>query len=80
MLRLSNGDLLIHGFTESVVSGERNQYALRVGAEGDVIWEYSVESPGEELVIDALETNEGDLVLTVIVEEDDGFSCGGTLC
>ena len=70
MLRLSNGDLLIHGFTEPLVGSGRNQYALRVEPQGDVIWEYTVESPGEELVIDALETAEGDLVLAVAVEED----------
>jgi outer membrane protein assembly factor BamB len=69
MLRLSNGDLLIYGFTETVGSG-RDQYALRLSPAGEVIWEYTVEIPGEELVIDALETAEGDLVLAVIVEED----------
>jgi hypothetical protein len=70
MLQLSNGDLLIYGFTESVVGSERDQYALRVGPDGDVIWEYTVESPEEELIIDALETTEGDLVLAVVIEED----------
>ena len=69
MLRLSNGDLLLYGFTE-VSAGERDQYALRVDSGGDTIWQYTVGSPGEELVIDALETEEGDLVLAVIVGED----------
>jgi outer membrane protein assembly factor BamB len=41
-----------------------------VRPDGEVIWEYTVESPGEELVIDALETADGDLVLAVAVEED----------
>jgi hypothetical protein len=70
MLRLSNKDLLIYGFTEPEVGNDRNQYALRLGPDGEVIWDYTVPSPGEELVIDALETAEGDLVLAVIVEED----------
>lgn len=70
MLRLSNGDLLIYGFTESLLDKDRNQFALRIGSEGDIIWEYTVESPGEELVLNALETREGDLVLAVGVEED----------
>ena len=69
MLRLSNGDLLLYGFTE-VSAGERDQYALRVDSGGDTIWEYTVGSPGEEFVIDALETEEGDLVLAVVVGED----------
>lgn len=43
---------------------------LPLSPDGKVIWEYTVPSPGEELVIDALETAEGDLVLAVIVEED----------
>jgi hypothetical protein len=70
MLRLSNGDLLIYGLAESGTDGERDQYALRLGLDGEAIWEYSVASPGEELVVDALETADGDLVLDVIVEED----------
>jgi outer membrane protein assembly factor BamB len=69
MLLLSNGDLLIHGFTESI-GGGRDEYAIRVAQDGGIIWEYTVESPGEELVLDALETLEGDLVLAVNVEED----------
>lgn len=71
MLPLSNGDLLIYGFTETA-SG-RDQYALRLNPAGGVIWEYNVETPGEELVIDALETAEGDLVLAACVEEDGGL-------
>ena len=70
MLQLSNRDLLIYGFTESLVDKERNQFALRVGADGKVIWEYTIESSEEELVIDAIETAEGDLVLAVIIGED----------
>jgi hypothetical protein len=70
MLRLSNGDLLLHGFTESLVDKERNQYALRIATDGDVIWEYTAESPEDELVSSAIETAEGDLVLAVIIGED----------
>ena len=69
MLYLSNGELLIYGFTESI-GGGRDEYAIRVSREGDIIWEYTVESPGEELVLDALETPGGGLVLAVSVEED----------
>ena len=70
MLQLSNGDLLIFGFTESETSRERNQYVLRVGKDGSVIWEHTVESPEEEFVLDALETAEGDLVLAVGIASD----------
>jgi hypothetical protein len=70
MLQLSNADLLIYGFTEPLAGSGRNQYAIRVRPNGDVIWEYVGESIGEEFVLDALETAEGDLVLVVGVEED----------
>ena len=45
MLHLSNGELLIYGFTEST-GGGRDEYAIRVSQEGDIIWEYTIESPG----------------------------------
>ena len=70
MLQLSNSDLLLYGFTEDVDSRERNQYALRVGPKGDVIWEYIVESPYEELVLDAIETAESEIVLATIIKDD----------
>jgi hypothetical protein len=70
MLRLSNGDLLIYGYTEPLVGSGRDQYALRVGPNGNVIWEYIGDGPDEEFVLGALETSEGDLVLAVGVEED----------
>jgi outer membrane protein assembly factor BamB len=70
MRRLSNGDLLLHGFTESAVGGGRSQYAIRVAPDGEVIWEYVGEGTAEELVLDALETDSGDLVLVASVEED----------
>jgi len=69
MLHLSNGDLLIYGFTESNAGG-RDDYAIRVAPDGEIIWEYTVEDPGEALVMDALETQAGDLVLVGSVEED----------
>jgi hypothetical protein len=70
MLTLSNEDMLIYGFTEAEGGGQRNQYAVRVDPSGDVVWEYIDESPDEELVADAIETKEGHIVLTVIVDED----------
>ncbi len=70
MLPLSNEDLLIYGDTESVEHATENQYAIRVGTEGDVIWEYTVESPNDEMVIDVVETTEEDLVLAVVTGQD----------
>jgi hypothetical protein len=69
MRQLSNGDLLIFGFTEAP-AGERDQYALRIGSKGEAIWEYTAESSEEEFAIDALETAEGDLILALVIEED----------
>jgi hypothetical protein len=69
MLRLSNGELLVYGFTETNAGG-RDNYAVRVSQDGNIIWEYREERPGEESVMDALETAEGGLVLAVSVDED----------
>ena len=55
MLPLSNGDLLLYRFTETV-GGGRDKFAIRVAQDGSIIWEYTVENPGEELVLDVLET------------------------
>jgi hypothetical protein len=68
MLVLSNGDLMIYGFTEA--GGGRDQYVIRVSPKGDVIWEYIDDRPENELVLDAVETKEGNLVLAVIIEQD----------
>jgi WD40 repeat protein len=70
MLRLSNGELLIYGFTEPLVGAGRDQYALRIAPDGEIIWEYVGEGPDDEFVLDAVETSEGHLVLVVGVEED----------
>jgi hypothetical protein len=70
MLKLSNGDLMMYGFTEGEDGDGRNQYAVRVVSNGDIVWEYIGDSQEDELVIDAIETEEGELVLAVIIEED----------
>jgi outer membrane protein assembly factor BamB len=69
MLQLSNGDLLLFGFTTSDGTG-RDQYAIRVEPDGDVVWEYVGANPDEELVLDAHETPDGDLILAVSADED----------
>jgi hypothetical protein len=70
MLKLENGDLLLYGFTEPTSGRGREQYVLRLDPEGKLTWEYIVGVAPEELVSDALETPEGDLVLAVIAGED----------
>jgi len=67
---VKRGFLLIYGFTEPLVGSGRNQYAVRVKPDGNVIWEYVGESPEDELVMDTLETTEGDLVFAVSIGED----------
>jgi hypothetical protein len=70
MLPLSNGDLLIYGFTQSPAGGPRGQYALRVTPNGEVVWEFIGDGPDDEIILDALETAEGGLVLAVAAAED----------
>jgi len=71
MLELSNGDLLIYGYTEPVSGSGHDQYAVRLGPGGDIVWEYVGDSPNDEIVIDAFETEEGDLVLPVVIGDED---------
>jgi hypothetical protein len=70
MLQLSNGDLLLYGFTASLSGRARYQYALRVRPDGEVIWEYIGEGSEDEKVTDAVEIPGGELVLAVVAEED----------
>ncbi|MBN2045698.1 MAG: hypothetical protein JW757_11800 [Anaerolineales bacterium] len=70
MLSLSNGDLLLYGLTELDDGTGRNEYAVRVGNSGDVIWEHIGEGLGEELVLDALEIRENEIILVVSADED----------
>jgi hypothetical protein len=72
MLPLTNGDLLIYGYTEPESGSGHDQYAVRVGSDGEVIWEHIGDSSDDELVLDALETAEGDLVLAVAIVGEDG--------
>lgn len=73
MLRLGNGDLLLYGFRETSTGGRRQQYAVRVSRAGDVVWEYLHGEAPEEIVLDALETGDGSLVLCVLFDEDGGI-------
>lgn len=70
MLQLANGELLVYGFSEPEEGQWRRQYALRLDPQGEVIWEYAAGESGEDIVSDALETPEGDLVLAVIAGQD----------
>jgi len=72
MLPLTNGDLLIYGYTEPESGSEHDQYALLIASGGGAIWEYVGDSRLDELVIDALETPAGDLVLAVAIVGQDG--------
>jgi len=60
----------MYGYSVPEDGTRSDQYAIRVQPDGEIIWEYIGESTEEELVIDALETAEGELVLAVVVEED----------
>jgi hypothetical protein len=46
MLSLANGELLIYGFTEST-GGGRDEYAIRVSQEGDLVVAVNVEEDGK---------------------------------
>ncbi|MBU0595481.1 hypothetical protein KJ567_02190 [Candidatus Bipolaricaulota bacterium] len=71
-LRLANGDLFLFGMTRSSVDGDSG-YAVRVSAAGDIIWEYAPPASDDELILDALETEDGRIVLCLSVDEDGGL-------
>ena len=70
MLPLANGDALLYGRTQAAADGPEDLYAVRVAENGDVLWEYNVSRPASEIILDALETNGGDLVLCASSDED----------
>lgn len=72
MLPLSGGDLLMYGFT-TANDGARQRYAVRTTPMGDTLWEYIAGEEREELVLDAIETADGDLVLCLCIDEDGGL-------
>jgi outer membrane protein assembly factor BamB len=82
MVRLASGDLFLYGLTRSS-AGRDCSYAVRVTAEGDVVWEYSPTCSVEEMILDAVETDGGDIVLALSMEQDGGLraldSAGTTL-
>ena len=73
MLPLSNGDLLLYGFRQNADGTIRDPIALRVDREGNLVWEYSPSSPEEDIVLDAVETAEANIILTMNIEEDGGL-------
>jgi outer membrane protein assembly factor BamB len=73
MFPLANGDLLLYGFTTSDEGSVRRQYAVRVDSAGAVLWEHVRGELDEEIVLDALETADGSLVLCVSLDEDAGL-------
>ena len=72
MISFSDGDVLMYGFT-TAENGARRQYAVRAAPNGDVVWEYIGGNSDEELMLDAFETAEGDLVLCLSIDEDGGL-------
>jgi hypothetical protein len=69
LLPLGNGDLLLYGRTESD-AGTEDAYALRVNPRGDVVWEYLDRTPTDVLILDALETPTGEIILCNSVDRD----------
>ncbi|TFH09226.1 MAG: hypothetical protein E4H08_06215 [Candidatus Atribacteria bacterium] len=74
MTGLGNGDVLIYGLTTSPAGRREAQYAVRVDGDGSVLWEHTAETAEEELIIDAIETQDGAIVLSVVINGmDDGM-------
>jgi hypothetical protein len=69
MLPLANGDLLLYGRT-APDGGSEDAYALRVDREGRIVWEYTRHTPDDVLLLDALETAAGQIILCTAVARD----------
>lgn len=76
MLSLANGDLLIYGRTESTGESE-DAYALRIDPDGNVVWEYTVRTALDVIILDALETETGQIILCTAVAEDGALTALG---
>jgi outer membrane protein assembly factor BamB len=72
MLPLAGGDFLLYGFT-TAESEARRQYAVRVTSGGALVWEYVAGDADEELILDALQTASGEIVLCLSIDEDGGL-------
>lgn len=73
MLPLRNGDLLLYGRTVSGV-GSEDAYAVRVDPLGDVVWEYTDRTPTDVLILDAVETPSGEIILCNSIDQDAGLT------
>jgi outer membrane protein assembly factor BamB len=70
MLSLAGGNLLLYGSTQRSMRTGDDLYAVRVTSDGEIVWEYTTARSESELIIDAIETSAGDLVLCVVHNED----------
>jgi hypothetical protein len=73
MLQLHDGDLLLYGRTEND-AGVEDAYVVRVDPTGSEVWEHLNRTSEPVLVLDAIETSAGDIVLSTSVGEDPGLT------
>jgi len=74
MLPLANGDLLLYGLQTTESGNARRQFAVRVTLTGDVAWEYVRGEANEEIVMDAVEADDGSLIFCLTINEDGGLA------
>jgi len=70
MLELSDGDVLLYGRTNGSAGGPENLYAVRVADSGELVWTFTEETTASEIILDAIETGDGGIVLCASHEED----------
>ena len=73
MLALSDGDLLLYGSTIHEAGGREALYALRVAADGEVVWEFFDDADEDRFISGATETPQGDLALSVAGLDNGGL-------
>lgn len=71
---LEDGGALVVGVTGSYGSGGDDLWVLRIGADGDVLWQKAYGGPGEDRGLDGAITSDGGFV---VAGHTDSFGMGG---
>ena len=72
LIRLSDGNYLIGGFTKSTKTGSQDGWLILTDVNGDPITTQTFGGEGNDMIIDTRETPDGELVLTGYTEVQEG--------
>ena len=70
MLLLRSGNLFLYGRTDASSGRGEDRYAVCVGPDGRVLWEHTAPSELDEIIVGAVEAEDGALVLSLSYGQD----------